>query len=565
MSPGPYDCRVNAGAVASFAAWAATAEGIGATASRLEKGAILARYLAGLDDGALAVAARFFAGTIFPRHDARTVQVGPALLSQALATVAGVEVASLGERWVVHGDAGDLAADLLAGRTDAGLALDDVAARLGALGAARSTAERRADLEALLGLLGAREARYLVRLLLGELRIGLREAQVEDALAAAYARPIDAVRRAHLLRGDLGEVAQLARADTLAAARLALFHPLGFMLAQPLPTAEEVARRLPAPFVLEDKYDGIRAQAHVAGGRVVLFSRTLDDITSGYPEVAEACASLGEGLVLDGELLATDPALPSRALPFKALQQRLGRKRPDAAVRAAVPVSFVAFDVLASDGVLVVDEPWRDRHRRLELIRWPARAALLAPCRLVSDATAVLEAFEAARGAGNEGLVAKDPASTYAPGRRGGAWFKLKRPLATLVVVVTAVERGHGRRRGVLSDYTVAVRAAPDDSRLLVVGKAYSGLTDAEIAALTTRFESLTVERRGGWHRVRPEVVLEVTFDVVQKSARHKAGYALRFPRILRVRDDKPVAEIDTLARVRELAGDGAGPVSGGR
>jgi len=546
---------VDAGAVASFAGWAATAEGIGATSSRREKGAILARYLAELDDGPLAVAARFFGGTVFARHDARTVQVGPALLSNALAAVAGVAVASLGERWVAHGDAGDLAADLLADRTDIGLALEDVAARLGALGAAPSTAERRAGLEALLAALGPREARYVVRLLLGELRIGLREAQVEEALAAAYARPLDAVRRAHLLRGDLWEVAQLARANALATARLALFHPLGFMLAQPLPTAEEVTRRLPAPFVLEDKYDGIRAQAHIADGRAVLFSRTLDDITAGYPEVVDACASLGEGLVLDGELLAMDPATPSRALPFKALQQRLGRKKPDAALRAAVPVSFVAFDVLAAGGVLVVDEPWSERHRRLEGLRWPTRGALLAPWRLVSEAAQVSAAFEAAREAGNEGLVAKDATSSYAPGRRGGAWFKLKRPLASLDVVVTAVERGHGRRRAVLSDYTFAVRASEDDPQLLVVGKAYSGLTDAEIAALTARFEAITLERRGGWHRVRPEVVLEVTFDVVQPSRRHASGYALRFPRIVRVRDDKPVEEIDTLARVRELAG----------
>src|SRR5262249_12367467 len=195
----------------------------------------------------------------------------------------------------------------------------------------------------------------------------------EEAVAAAFQAPLDAVRRAYLLRGDLGEVAQLARTGALASARLALFHPLGFMLAQPLATAEEVAARLPPPFVVEHKYDGIRAQAHVAGDRVVLFSRTLDDITPGYPEVGTALAGLGDGLVLDGELLATDPADPTRALPFKALQQRLGRKQPAAAVLAAVPVAFVAFDVLAAGGALIVDEPWSERHRRLETLAWPAR------------------------------------------------------------------------------------------------------------------------------------------------------------------------------------------------
>jgi DNA ligase 1 len=540
----------------SFAAWAATAEAVGATTKRLEKGAILARYLAELDAEVVAVAARFFGGTVFARHDARTTRVGPALLSGALVAVSGADPSTLGERWVAHGDAGDLAAELLAGRPDAGLGMHEVAERLAALGAHASTADRRADLEGLLERLGPREARYLVRLLLGELRIGLKEAQVEEALAAAFARPLAAVRRAYLLRGDLGEVAQLARAGTLGSATLALFHPLGFMLAQPLATAVEIVERLAAPFVLEDKYDGIRAQAHVSGGRVVLFSRTLDDITGGYPEVSAALAGLGDGVVLDGELLATDPRTPERALPFKSLQQRLGRKSPDEALRAAVPVSFVAFDVLAAGGELVIDEPWTDRHARLEALAWPARGARVAPHRLVASAGAVEAAFEAARAAGNEGLVAKAPSSAYTPGRRGGAWFKLKRPLATLDVVVTAVERGHGRRRAVLSDYTFAVRAAEDDPSLLVVGKAYSGLTDVEIAELTERFEALTVERRPGWHRVRPEVVLEVTFDTVQRSGRHSSGYALRFPRIVRVRDDKPVAEIDTLARVRALAGD---------
>ncbi len=274
------------------------------------------------------------------------------------------------------------------------------------------------------------------------------------------------------------------------------------------------------------------------------------------PEVVGALASLADGVVFDGELLAYDPGAPERALPFRALQQRLGRRQPGAALLEAVPVTLVVYDVLAADGALVVDEPYRARRRRLEEIAWPSRGARLAPMRLVSTADEVEAAFVEARAAGNEGLIAKDPGAAYAPGRRGRTWIKLKRPIATLDVVVTAAERGHGKRHRVLSDYTFAVRASQGDPTLLNVGKAYNGLTDAEIAALTARFEALTVERHGGYHVVRPEVVLEVTFDVVQPSERHAAGYALRFPRILRIRDDKPVAEIDTLDRVRELAGE---------
>jgi DNA ligase-1 len=192
----------------------------------------------------------------------------------------------------------------------------------------------------------------------------------------------------------------------------------------------------------------------------------------------------------------------------------------------------------------------------LEGLSWRGDGAFVAPYRMLSTEVEVEAAFEAARANGNEGLIAKAPGSPYTPGRRGKTWIKLKRALATLDVVVTGVERGHGRRNGVLSDYTFAVRASESDPTLLNVGKAYNGLTDVEIAELTERFKAITTEQFGRYHLVRPEVVLEVAFDIVQKSARHKAGYALRFPRIVRVRDDKPPAEIDTLQRVRELAGE---------
>ena len=549
---------------ATFEAWAETAEAIRGTTKRLEKSAHLVGYLVTLEDGALAIAARFFSGILFPRHDMRTTQVGGSIIYGALQAVTGASEEVLSERWVALGDTGDMVGESMAGRGSCGITLQDVEGLAADLAVAKGTNARREMMRTIFDRLGALEARYFVKLLGGELRIGLKEAQVEEALAKAFGRKLESVRRANLLRGDIGEVAQYARRDTLDEATLALFHPLGFMLAQPLETPEEIVAALPAPFAVEDKYDGIRAQAHVGGGRVAIFSRTLDEISGGYPEVVAALEGLADGVVLDGELLVFDPASPERALPFKALQTRLGRKAPSAELIAELPVSFVAYDIIAALGpdgtpALVIDESYAERRARLERLPWPGVGARLAPNALVSTVDEVEAAFVAARAAGNEGIIAKHVGSVYTPGRRGKQWIKLKRALATLDVVVTGVERGHGKRRHVLSDYTFAVRASETDPTLLNVGKAFTGLTDVEIATMTERFKALTLERFGGFHRVKPEVVLEVTFDIVQRSTRHKAGYALRFPRIVRIRDDKPVEEIDTLARVRELAGDNDG------
>jgi DNA ligase-1 len=543
--------------VDSFARWVAAADRIRATTKRLEKLAVLEAYLPTLDDAPLAVAAHFFSGIVFPRHDQRTTNVGGSILWNALAELTGAPEEALAEAYTRRGDMGDMVGDVLVGRPSGQQSLEWMAARFASLSDVRGTGARRTIVRDTLGSLGADEARYFAKLLGGELRIGLKEAQVEEAVARAFGRTLGAVRHANLLRGDVGEVAVLARRDGLAEATLALFHPLGFMLAQPLPTASEIVATIPGPFVVEDKYDGIRAQAHVDGDEVRLYSRTLDDITHGYPDVVAALRGLGRGLVLDGELLAVDPANPRRARPFAALQRRLGRKEPSPAMMAEVPAAFVAYDILAASALLVIPNSWRERRSLLESLSWHSDGAFLAPFQFITSVAEVDAAFEAARANGNEGILVKDPASPYTPGRRGKTWIKLKRALATLDVVVTGVERGHGRRNGVLSDYTFAVRASESDDTLLNVGKAYNGLTDIEIAELTERFKAITTQQFGRYHAVRPEVVLEVTFDIVQKSARHKAGYALRFPRIVRVRDDKPPTEIDTLQRVRELAGDG--------
>jgi len=545
----------------TFDRWTSAADAVRGTTKRLQKLASLVEYLPSLPDEALAIAARFFSGLVFPRHDARTTQVGGSILWSALATLTGLPDETLAEAYGRHGDAGDMVGDVLVAQAPSGHSLGWIEARFADLARSNGSTARREIVGEVLATLGANEARYFAKLLGGELRIGLKEAQVEEALARAFERPLEQVRHANRLRGDIGEVAILARHGALGSARLALFHPIGFMLALPMSTPKQIVAVMPSPFAIEDKYDGIRAQAHIDGEEVRLFSRTLDDITRGYPDVAASLRGLGAGLVLDGELVAVDPADRRRARPFAALQRRLGRKAPTAAILEDTPVAFVAYDLLAIDGDLVLDSTYAERRSGLMSLKWPTHGSFVAPSSLCATAEDIEHAFARSRAAGNEGLIVKDPASIYSPGRRGKGWLKLKRALATLDVVVTGVERGHGRRNHVLSDYTFAVRASESDPTLLNVGKAYNGLTDAEIAALTAHFESITIERFGRYHAVRPEVVLEVTFDIVQRSARHKAGYALRFPRIVRIRDDKPPTEIDTLARVRELAGEAASSV----
>jgi DNA ligase-1 len=300
--------------------------------------------------------------------------------------------------------------------------------------------------------------------------------------------------------------------------------------------------------VVEEKYDGIRAEAHKSGSRVKIFSRTLDEVIE-FPELRDPLAAVPGEYIVDGEILAWHDAQP---LPFTQLQKRLGRKNPSPLLMDEIPVRFVLFDLLYHDGELLLDQPLTERRRRLRQLFAPVQSKYLqlAPEKMCETREALEESFRAALAAGHEGIVAKAPDSLYTPGRRGRFWFKLKEPFATLDVVVTAVEYGHGKRHGVLSDYTFAVR---DGDRLLNVGKAYSGLTDAEIREFTDYFLRHTVEDEGYRRIVEPKVVLEVAFNNIQRSNRHESGFALRFPRILRIRQDKTPEQIDTLERVREL------------
>jgi DNA ligase-1 len=308
---------------------------------------------------------------------------------------------------------------------------------------------------------------------------------------------------------------------------------------------------------IEDKYDGIRAQLHLDGEEGAgpqLFSRDLNDITRSFPEVAAAAAGIGHRLVVDGELV---PYRAGSVLDFASLQTRLGRVNPSAELLEQVPVVLVAFDLLHLDGEDLLETPLRERRRALDGLNLPAltdERFLYSHLATARNPDEVETHFDDARERRNEGLMVKDPDSSYQPGRRGLGWLKLKKALATLDCVVVGVEWGHGKRRDVLSDYTFAVRETDEpDARLLTIGKAYTGLTDAEIAAMTEHFKSITLRDFGRYRTVVPEVVVEVAFDRIQRSARHRSGFALRFPRIVRIRDDKAPAEIDVLATVERL------------
>jgi DNA ligase-1 len=522
---------------------------VGGTPATLEKTRILGAYFRTLGEDDLRRAAVYMSGRAFPPSQRRTLGLGWSTVSKVISSLSSRDEEELGSLFRQHSDLGDWAGAALDGHTEpAPVTLADVETTLEAIRNARGNAKAR-PLEAMLRRLDPESARFFIKIISGEMRIGLSEGLVEAAIAEAFGVPITQVKRVHLITGDIGETAVRCKNGDIGSSSITLFQPVRFMLASPVETPDEAFSRMGADTVwTEEKYDGVRCQLHRGGMRVELFSRDLKETTAAFPELIEAAPSIGHDVLFDGEVLAHRDG---RVLRFFELQRRLGRKQVDPSLRNEVPVVLVIFDLLWLDGRTLLDEALTERRELLEGLGLE-HPFLLARLEKATDSPHLDRIFKETRERGNEGLMVKDPLSPYTPGRRGLAWLKLKRPLATLDVVVTAVEWGHGKRRGVLSDYTFAVKDA-GTGKLVNVGKAYTGLTDAEIADYTKRFLEMTTQDQGYRRMVRPEVVLEVAFDSIQHSGRHLSGYALRFPRIVRIRDDKPVDEIDTLERVAEL------------
>ena len=537
---------------ASMMRFAEVCDAVAGTTGKNEKVRLVGEYLRSLSVDNAARAALFLTARVFPRSEEKVLAVGGSMVWRAVSRLVHVEGGALEATYRKHGDLGDMAEDVL-GRAAhpaplANLTLQEVEIAFQELAVRRGPAQKQALLEELLRRARPREAKYIVKVLTGELRIGLKESLVEEAIALAFNQPFADVQRANMFTGDIPATVRLAATGTLASCSLRLFHPVSFMLASPADAAEDVVDSFPNGALVEDKFDGIRAQVHKRGDRVKVFSRTLDEVVEFSELTGPLKVSPGE-FILDGEIVGWRNDGP---LPFTQLQQRLGRKQPELFLPLEIPVSFTAFDLLYQDQEILLDLPLTERRRRLEalLINAPGPAVQLSRPVLCTSSGELHRAFDLAIERGHEGVMAKAPHSAYTPGRRGRSWLKLKRPMATLDVVVTAVEYGHGKRHGLLSDYTFAVRAG---ERLVNIGKAYSGLTDAEIIQFTSYFEQHTLEDQGFRRIVEPAIVLEVAFNNIQRSARHESGYALRFPRIVRLRPDKPVADIDALDRVKEL------------
>ena len=634
--------------------FAETAEAIAATTKKLQKTALVAEYLKSRPTDEAAASAIFLSGRAFPAWEETTLQFGGRLLWRVVAELSGQTESALAAAYRKHGDLGAVAGDVLPERSGQGLRILEVAETFEHIATARGPAAKAALVRDLLGRATPLEAKYIVKIMTGDLRIGLKESLVEEAIAKAYleapaAKLLNAtkdgaikdgalkeVQRANMLLGDIGETVRLASEGKLAEARTKtrIFHPLGFMLASPIESAQEGLSYF-AEAAVEDKYDGIRAQAHVSDGEVKFFSRTRDEITESFPELPGALMDLPQDAILDGEIVAwsynesesvgrallpataapaaglgrdhkpeaTGPAAlaqeemsslakdapepPGQARPFSILQQRLGRKKVSEKMLREIPVAYLVFDILYAGGKLLIDRPLHERARILDELlaaerKIPHRGGsgpqrktstqgtlaftstedpspvhhriIRAPVFRASSPEDLEALFAAAQARGNEGLMIKDLNSPYTPGKRGKSWLKMKRELATLDVVVTAVEYGHGKRVGVLSDYTFAVWDR-DKDKLVNIGKAYSGLTDVEIAEMTQWFLDHTIEDQGFRRVVEPKVVLEVAFNNMMQSERHESGYALRFPRIVHLRPDKSPEDADTIERAREIFG----------
>ncbi len=546
--------------VASFQEFAEVCQSLSQTGSRLQMADIVGEFLARLDIDEAEIAARFMVGRSLQQGEEKRLQISGRAIWKIVAAMAGAE--DQGEDiYNSAEDFGDAIGMLLKLRTsepEPTLTIREVAAKFAEIAdieGRASRARKLAELQSLFERATALEGKYLTKVLIREMRHGMSEGIMLEAIAKMARKPVTVVRRAHMLEGDLGRVVRDMRNDSGATSdhldapkpaieRARAMKPLKPMLAQPANEIADAFSILGSDFALEHKLDGARVQIHHADGVTRIFSRRLNEITESLPEVLEQMSALRDrNVIFDGEVIAIDAK--GNTLAFQELMRRLGRRREIERARAKLAIRLYVFDLVALDGELLIDKPYTERVAALAEVAQPAGIELVGrnlPKSLVEGEEFYRHAIEA----GFEGVVAKSLASKYTPGARGRGWLKIKNA-RTLDLVIAAADWGYGRRKGWLSNYHLAAR---DDAAggFAEVGKTFKGLTDAQFEAITERLLALKIEDAHGTVTVRPEVVVEVAYSDIQRSPQYASGMALRFARIVAIRDDKRAEEADTIA-----------------
>jgi DNA ligase-1 len=572
-----------------FSLFVETCEKIRSTTKKNEKIDIISNYITNLDETSLSIAVLFLSGRAFPIGSTRTLNIGFSTIMESLSEIAMLDIKDIQNIHLKHGDIGALAEYAVSKKHIISLfdqqekiSLSYVYhqfKKIANISGSGSNKNKKNILKGLLIACSPLESKYLIKIITGEMRIGSVEGLMEIALSRAFDRELQYIREAMLISGDISQVAVLAKKNILHNAIMRPFVPVSFMLADVMFSAEEIINYYNKPLICEYKYDGIRLQMHKFDNKVRLFSRNLVDITYAFPELVKAATESTIGttdttihnqvvdFILDGELIAFKN---DRPLHFQELQKRLRRKNVTDDITTEIPIYYIVYDIMYFKDNQVLKKSLLDRKNILSTISF--KKPIINSSYKISDSIEqVIELFNESKDIGHEGLVIKDPISQYHPGKRGRYWMKLKKELDTIDAVIVIAEYGHGKRAGVLSDYTFAVVDEKNDddndylnlndndnnylenSRLKTIGKAYSGLTDKEIDEMTERLREIIVEDNGNRILVKPEIVLEVAFDTIQKSDRHNSGFALRFPRIKNIRTDKSLKDIDTLEKVKQI------------
>ena len=554
-----------AGSSPDFSFFVNLCEEVRVIKSKNRKVRLLSRYLATLDDESLSIAVLFLSSRIFPLGSKFVINVGFSTIMQTLSEMSFLHKDQIQRSYLQYGDMGALAEYAVSKKHTVSLIqqqpltlpiIYDRFKKIADTIGSESSKVKKNILKGLFLDCSPLEAKYLTKIINGEMRIGLTEGLVEVGVSSAFNVELRKIREAMLVSGEISQVALLAKRGLLYTAVIKPLQPIGYMLADVMFSADEIINYFQKPLICEYKYDGIRAQMHKSGQQVKLFSRKMIDITNAFPELVDAAINSkllssieNVDFILDGEIMAFHNGKP---LHFQELQKRLRRKNVTGQIITDVPVMYAVFDIAFINEEQTIMNPLKQRKEILSRISFK-EPIINAKQNVVNTAQKIIAMFEKSRDIGYEGLVLKEPESQYYPGKRGRYWIKLKQELDTIDAVIVIAEYGHGKRAGVLSDYTFAVRDENNSNQLRIIGKAYSGLTDKEISIITKKLRTIMIRDDGYGIVVKPELILEISFDGIQKSDRHDSGFALRFPRIKNVRSDKNVTDIDTLQKVRRL------------